>query len=144
MRQTNASPYCAVPADAKPAACSACSPFVGSPGAHPRSTLPPAKCVKSTITVTPEVALQPDAADAPAIVGEPIAGTATAKIAIAAPMIAFTSSSSPRARSTRAPHQHGVSGTIADAVLLATGSVLLAIAGTACTVAKVFGLVLPG
>jgi hypothetical protein len=73
MRQMNALPYCAVPAEVKPAACSACSPFAGSPGAQPRSTLPPAKCVKSTITVTPDVALQPDAGVAPAIAGEAIA-----------------------------------------------------------------------
>jgi hypothetical protein len=85
MRHTNASPYCAVPADVKPALCSATSAFAGCPGAHPRSTLPPGKCVKSTITVTPDVGLQADAA--PAV---PIAGAATAKIAIAAPMTTFT------------------------------------------------------
>ena len=90
MRHTNASPYCAVPAEVKPASCSAINAFAGRPGAQPRSTLPPGKCVKSTITVTPDVALQPDEGKADATPGEPIAGAATAMIAIAAPMIAFT------------------------------------------------------
>jgi len=100
MRHTNASPYCAVPADVKPASWSAISAFAGTPGAHPRSTRPSGKCVKSTITVTPVVALQPDDGEADAMAGAGRAGAATARIAITAPMHAFTVWSSHHSRST--------------------------------------------
>jgi len=137
MRHTNASPYCAVPAVVNPAVWSASSASAGCPDAQPRSILPPEKCVKSTITVTPAVALHagddavvtPTAGATPAI---------TVMIAIAAPMAAFM------ALSSRAPAQHGVRETITDAVDFATGSVLLAIAGTDCTVANTLGDELPG
>src|SRR5450755_2831756 len=85
MRQTNASPYCTVPAVEKPAACSAIKPLAGWPGAHPRSILPPPKCVKSTMTVTPEVAVQADCAAAPAAAiasGMTTADATTARIAV--------------------------------------------------------------
>ena len=59
MRHTNASPYCAVPAVSKPAACSAASALDGRPGAQPR-WMAAWKWLKSTITVTPEVAVQAD------------------------------------------------------------------------------------
>ena len=84
MRHTNASPYCAVPAVSKPAACSAASASPDCPGAQPRSMLP-WKCEKSTITVTPDVAVHADAGAAPARA----AGAAIARIAIAAPMAAM-------------------------------------------------------
>jgi hypothetical protein len=136
MRQRNASPYWAVPAVVNPAEWSAVRASAGCPGAQPRSILPPGKWVKSTITVTPAVTLHAGAAPAaPPTAGAP---TAIPRIAIAAPMIVFMTGSSPRV------DQHGVRGTIVDAVELATGSVLLIIAGTAWTVANVLGLVLGG
>ena len=94
--------------------------------------------MKSTTTVTPEVAVhaEDDALTAPAVA--PVAGATTARIAIAAPMAAFM------AVSSCVPGQHGVRETITDAVDIATGSVLLAIAGTDCTVANTLGDVLPG
>ena len=57
IRQTKASPYCAVPATVKPAPSKAARPVAGAPGAQPRSTAPPS-AVKSTTTLTPEVEVQ--------------------------------------------------------------------------------------
>ena len=110
MRHTNASPYCAVPAVSKPAACSAASALDGWPGAQPRS-MAAWKCVKSTITVTPDVAVHADAGAAPARG----AGATIASIAIVAPMAATPTprrrrfmSLSARAspRSTRSEPEH--------------------------------------
>ena len=140
----------------KPAAWIASSAVVGLPGAQPDS-MPRPKCVKSTITVTPDCAVHAVALAAPARA----AGAATAKIAIAAPMAAgrnertcmLTSSSIDLRLDQRwvdqrsainAPCQHGFNGSIADAVEDPIGSFLPAIAGTACTVAKTFAVVLPG
>ena len=96
------------------------------------------------MTVTPEVALHCDAAARTPAATAP--GAATAMIAIAAPSATtqrrrvnpFTASS------TRGRDQHGVSETVTDAAVGATGRALLAIAGTACTVANTFALVVGG
>src|SRR5439155_19252198 len=99
MRQRNASPYWAVPAVVNPAAWSAVRASVGCPGAQPRSILPPEKWVKSTITVTPTVALHAGVAPAaPPTAGAP---TAIPMLAIAAPMVAFMTGSSAALRSAR-------------------------------------------
>ena len=140
MRHTNPSPYWVVPALVNPAACSAVSPLPGCPVAQPRSMWPPEKPVKSTITVTPDVVLH--AGDEVAPTGT--AGATTAEIAIAAPMVALPNISAIASGQPVHPVQHGVSGTIVDAEFLATGNVLLAIAGTACTVANTLAVVLPG
>ena len=120
MRHRNASPYCAVPAVVNPAAWSAVRALAGCPGAQPRSILPPGKCVKSTITVTPAVALHAD--DEPA--ATPTAGL-TAAVGIAAPD-RFHPGSSVVLRSVRCQRE-----IVTDVVELATGIVLLIIAGTA-------------
>ena len=140
IRQRNASPYCVVPAVVKPAACIASNAFAALPGAQPRSICPPGKWVKSTITMTPDVAGHAGDAAAP----RPAVGAPTAMIAIAAPAATvhsrrvrpFTASSSLR--------QHGVRGRIVDAADFATGRVLDAIAGTDCTVANALPVMVGG
>ncbi len=71
------------------------------------------------------------------------ADATTARIAIATPNVVFMLVSYVPL-DQRESRQHGVSGRIVDAVESAIGSGLLAIAGTACTVANTLGLVLPG
>lgn len=98
------------------------------------------------MTVTPDVAVHADGA-APAAEVATAPGATTAMIAIAAPAAAvqhrrvnpFTAW-----LPSRPPDQHGASDTMVDAVDVAIGRVLPAIAGTACTVANTLAAWLGG